>query len=238
MSVFSTDRTVGDIVADMPKAAEVFKTYGIDFCCGGKRLLSDVLREQNINEGEVLEKLDRAYEKNRNLSGQTDFKSLTGTELIEYIQNIHHTYVKKTLPVLGEQTTTLLRAHGPNHPELFTVHRLFHTLKAELEQHLIKEEVILFPRIREYESSLGDEFSSRDVMKETMDEHETAGNVLKELREVTADYTVPEDGCETYRKTYEKLQELESDLFRHIHLENNILFKNLETRPYLAGFEL
>jgi regulator of cell morphogenesis and NO signaling len=62
-------------------------------------------------------------------------------------------------------------------------------------------------------------------MKETEDEHEAAGDILKELRKVTKDYSVPKDGCDTYFKTFDKLQQLEADLFEHIHLENNILFR-------------
>ena len=97
----------------------------------------------------------------------------------------------------------------------------------ELDQHLIKEEEILFPMMKEYSANASKELFGKivSVLKETEDEHETAGNVLKELRSITQDYTVPADGCNTYSMTYRGLQELEEDLFEHIHLENNILFK-------------
>jgi regulator of cell morphogenesis and NO signaling len=113
--------------------------------------------------------------------------------------------------------------------DLFRVHKLFHNLKLELEQHLIKEEAVLFSMIKEYEASHSEVLLKKIgfVVHETEDEHEAAGDILKELRTVTEDYTVPADGCATYGKTLRELQELEGDLFQHIHLENNILFVRL-----------
>lgn len=155
---------------------------------------------------------------------------MSHSELIDYIVSTHHVFVKRILPELSELTTKILRVHGPSHSDLFKVHKLFHNLKTELEQHLIKEEEILFPMIKEYDEKSSAELLDRinTVMKETEDEHETAGGVLKELRKVTQEYNVPEDGCITYCKTFDKLQELEADLFQHIHLENNILFPRLK----------
>lgn len=97
----------------------------------------------------------------------------------------------------------------------------------ELDQHLIKEEEILFPILKENEGNPSAELLERisKVLKELEDEHEGAGDILKELRKITQDYKVPEDGCSTFGLTYNKIQEVESDLFQHIHLENNILFK-------------
>ena len=109
------------------------------------------------------------------------------------------------------------------------MHKLFNNLKTELEEHLIKEEEMLFPKIREAQNNpaSGNGEEIRKLVNETEEEHETAGAVLKELRDITSDYTVPADGCPTYRLVYDKLQELEADLFEHIHLENNVLFPKI-----------
>lgn len=229
MSTFNLSQSIGEIVSILPKASDVFKEYNIDFCCGGNRPLSEAIEEQKLNEHEVLTKLDEAYEETRKFSKQADFRKMSRRELIDYIVNTHHAYLRKALPELSELTGTILRVHGPNHSDLFKVHKLFHNLKLELEQHLVKEEEILFPLIKDYDVNPSHELFNRinTVMKETEDEHETAGGVLKELRKVTQEYKVPEDGCGTYCKTYDMLKELESDLFEHIHLENNILFKQL-----------
>jgi regulator of cell morphogenesis and NO signaling len=229
MYIFNATQSIGDIVSIMPKASEVFKEYNIDFCCGGNRPLAEAIQKQNLNEQEVLKKLDEAYEETRKFTNQVDFRKMTLSELINYIVNTHHVFVKRILPELSEFTTKIVRVHGPNHSELFRIHKLFHSLKTELDQHLIKEEEILFPMIKEYDLQPSKELLERigTAMKETEDEHETAGGVVKELGKATEEYKVPEDGCSTYRMTYEKLQSLEADLFQHIHLENNILFKGL-----------
>ena len=228
MNTFKSAQSVGEIVSIMPKASEIFKEYRIDFCCGGNKPLNEAIKELKLNESEVLNKLDKAFEENKMIKENgKDFKEMSSSELIEYIENTHHIYVKKTLPELGELTTKIMRVHGLNHESLFRVHKLFSTLKAELEQHLIKEEEVLFPLIKEYDKEPGEQKSGRikQVMKETEDEHEAAGGILKELRKITDDYKVPDDGCNTYALTFKTLEELEADLFQHIHLENNILFK-------------
>lgn len=230
MNLINSNQSIGEIVSMLPKAGDVFKEYHIDFCCGGNRPLIDAIREQNLDEQAVMKKLSEAYEETRKLTNNVDFRTMPSSQLIDYIVNTHHIYLKTVLPELSDLTSTILRVHGPNHSELFKVHKLFHTLKTELEQHLIKEEAILFPMIKEYESSQSYELLKKigDALKETEDEHETAGNVIKELRKITNDYSIPEDACGTYSRTFDKLKELEADLFQHIHLENNILFKRFE----------
>ncbi len=130
-----------------------------------------------------------------------------------------------------------MRVHGINHNVLFRVHKLFSMLKTELEQHLLKEEQILFPLIKEYDinPSVNQLQKINEVINETEEEHEGAGDILKELRKITNDFKVPNDGCNTYVIAFKIIEELESDLFQHIHLENNILFKrmNLDINKHL-----
>lgn len=230
MERFNRNQSIGEIVSMLPKASEVFKQYRIDFCCGGNRPLSEAIKEQNLNEKEILAELDKIFKESNSMkSNITDFRTMSPIDLIEYIVNTHYDYVKKVLPELGELTTKIMRVHGVKHEELFKVHKLFSTLKTELEQHLPKEEEVLFPLIKEYDRNPSDGLLNRinKVLKETENEHEAAGDIIKELRKITAEYTVPNDGCNTYFITFDKLQELEADLFQHIHLENNILFKKL-----------
>lgn len=230
MDIFKSTQSVGEIVSIMPKASEIFKKYKIDFCCGGDRPLIDVINEQNLSESEILKKLEEAFDEKKIGQNSRNFRQMSPGELTKYIENTHHVYVKRTLPELSELTTKIMRVHGANHEVLFKVHKLFSILKAELEQHLFKEEEILFPLIEEYDRSPSDETLTKvkKVMNETEDEHEAAGTILKELRKITEDFKVPEDGCSTYCLAFNKLEEFEADLFQHIHLENNILFKNLE----------
>lgn len=229
-TIFSASQTVGEIAAMMPKATEVFKQYSIDFCCGGNRKLSEAIKEKNLNESEVLNKLGDAWSESRTIrENGRNFGDMSSDELISIIESMHHAYLKKVLPELGGLTLKIMNVHGRKHFALFSVHKLFSTLRTELEMHLVKEEEILFPQIREYcekADSHGLDTISQ-IIADIEKEHEAAGDILKELRKITEDYKVPDDGCSTYAEAFRRMEELEADLFQHIHLENNILFKDL-----------
>lgn len=227
MTQFNATQKIGEIVTRFPKAADIFKDYRIDFCCGGDRILKDVLREEELEEAIVLDRINALYEELKDVSSSDqDWTQESSSLLIDHVVNTHHAYLHVELPRISELSTKILRVHGAHHPELGTVHRLFHHLKMELEQHLIKEEEMEFPLIKEYEKNPSPEARQKifNVIRELETEHEGAGDLLKELRKVTDDFKVPEDACNSYRITYEKLEELENDLFQHVHLENNILF--------------
>lgn len=231
MGIFNSNQKIGDIVAKFPNASDILKKYKIDFCCGGDRLLSAAIKEQNINEEELLERINSSYEifKNNIKLKDRNWVEAPLNELVDQILNVHHAYLYENLPKISELTTKILRVHGEKHPELSRVHKLFHTIKMELDAHLIEEETIQYPAIREYLRSNSEINLDKavNIIEQLQDEHTGAGNILKELRKITNDYEVPDNACTTYRLTYNKLEEMESDLFQHIHLENNILFPRL-----------
>ncbi len=230
MNKIEKNQKIGEIVTLLPKAGIIFKKYQIDFCCGGHRLLSNAIEEQNLNEKEILDQLNQAYFEFTQRPEEMTPSSATITELIDLYIMPHHSFTKQILPEISALAGTILKVHGIHHKELFTIHKLVKNLETELEQHLIKEEVFLFPAIKEYEKNPSDEQSNkvREQIEEIEAEHDAAGDLLKELRQRTNQYQVPQDGCSTYEKTFEKIKELESDLFDHIHLENNILFPKFE----------
>ncbi len=225
--VFLINDKIGDIVVKLPKAGEIFKEFKIDFCCGGGRPLSEAIKEQGLNEEEILLKLQKAYEKMQDLKDESnDWENASFSDLIDHVVNTHHAYLNEVLPKLSQLTKTIYRVHGSNHSELSKVYKLFHALKMELEEHLIKEEEIVFPLIKEYESNSSAETLDKALktIEELEKEHDAAGDIIKELRKITDNYTIPSDGCESYNLTYRGLELLESDIFQHIHLENNIMF--------------
>ena len=148
MSIFHTTQRIGEVVSILPQASEILKEFRIDFCCGGHRPLSEAIKEQDLDENALLSRLENAYEEAKRLKDQVDYRKMTTSQLIDYIVGTHHVFVKRVLPEISELTATILRVHGPSHRDLFRVHKLFHTLKMELDQHLIKEEEILFPMIK------------------------------------------------------------------------------------------
>ncbi|ROR27216.1 regulator of cell morphogenesis and NO signaling [Mobilisporobacter senegalensis] len=222
-------KTIGGVVAELPQASEIFKEFDIDFCCGGHRLLKDVVKLQGIDEKAINEKLNQIYEE-RVSSYQNksqEFSNMSHPVLSTYIEDKHHSYLRKVLPETLELLTTILRVHGVNHKELFDVYKLFGTLKTDLEQHLLKEETMLFPAFNKEEENKD---SIQKVSIEIINEHEAAGEILSELRRVTKDYQIPEDACQTFQNAYRLLEEIEDDLHQHIHLENNVLLKNYDIR--------
>lgn len=225
---FNQTDKIGDIVTIYPGASNLFLEYRIDFCCGGNRPLIDAIKEKELDENEILSLLNERYiefqEKNEQF---TDWAKEDPSKLIDYIVGKHHSYLNQEMPIIGELVLKILKVHGGNHEELFKVHKLFNNLKIELEEHLVKEEHIVFPAIKQYETDKSESNKERiiSLIKELESEHTGAGDIIKELREVANHYVPPIDACRTYQLTYKKLREFEEDLFQHIHLENNILFK-------------
>lgn len=229
-AIFDGSTKTGEIVIKLPRASKVLKKYKIDFCCGGNRPIGQAILERNLDETQILNELNQLYNETQEAyQNEVDWEEKGYRELIEYIVNIHHSYLNQVLPELNQFVTKILRVHGAAHPELTRVHRLFSTLKTDLEEHLIQEEEIIFPMIKEYSDNPTPE-RLKEIVKaiQTLEQdHAASGQLLKELREVTHDYLIPEGACTTYRVTYLKLDELESDMYEHIHLENNILFPRL-----------
>jgi len=226
---FNVQDTIGQIVTVFPGASQIFYKYNIDFCCGGDRSLSTAINTQGLDEKKLIDELNTRYQgftdKNEKF---TDWAKENPSKLIEYVVNTHHAYLNIELPKISDLVLKILNVHGKKHEELFKVHRLFNNLRTELEEHLVKEEEFLFPLILEYEKEK--EEKVKNVALKFIDdleqEHTGAGDILKELREITDHYNAPKDACATFEFTYKKLCELELDLFEHIHLENNILFNN------------
>lgn len=220
-------KTVGGFAASVPDALPVFHKLGIDFCCGGKRPLREALAEKGLDEDrftEMVEAEQQSRKRREEQAEQADYTKMSPAVLTAYIEDTHHDYLRQTLPQIGELLLAVLRAHGQNHRELFEVYRLFGSLKADLEQHLVKEEALLFPGL----AASGATGEAAALAAEIVAEHEAAGELLEKLRSVTHDYAAPADACRSFRRLYALLPELEEDLHLHIHLENNILLKDFD----------
>lgn len=224
--VFSENTTLGEVVTKFPKAGDYFKDHKIDFCCGGNRPLTSAAAEQGMAVEELVNELNKLYSERPTDDPDRDWSEASFGELIDHIVNVHHAYLYQELPDLSTYVTKILRVHGPNHPEIATVHKLFHAFKTDMEQHSIKEEADAFPIILKYEEDPSDDnYAMVDrVVHKLEEEHDEVGDIMKKIRKVTNDFELPSDACSTYRMVYQRLQEVEADTFKHVHLENNILF--------------
>lgn len=226
MSPFTT---VGELVAKDIRKADVLRRHGIDYCCGGKKTLEAACREKGVNMAQLAQELEACT---REAGGvQPDFDSMSLSFLSDFIEQIHHRYVKNTLPVLDELSAKVAHRHGGDQPHLHTIRTLVEELAWEMLSHMKKEEQILFPAIKALEKGASPEMPFRsisDPIAVMEDEHDTAGQLMTQIRQVANDYQPPAHACNSYRMLYFKLEEFEKDLFRHVHLENNILFPKAE----------
>jgi regulator of cell morphogenesis and NO signaling len=226
-----TDATIGEMVTDNFRTAAVFQSYGIDFCCRGNRTLAQACAEKGIDREAVLADL-RKIDGNGGGDPLPKFDLWELDFLMDYIVNNHHSYVRRMLPTLYQHTAKIASVHGGNHPELMRVASGFAAIGQELEQHMLKEEQVLFPFIKRLVAArragmtpAAPPFGTvRNPIAMMQREHQNAGDEMALIRELTNNYTPPEDACTTYRVTLQELQEFEQDLHRHVHLENNILF--------------
>ncbi|MFA9559607.1 iron-sulfur cluster repair di-iron protein [Evansella sp. AB-rgal1] len=231
-TVFTRDTKVREIVIQVPRSDELFKQHKIDFCCGGNRPIHEALTEKGLHEETFLNELQSLFDQASEMKSldSNDWTKESYSSIMDHVIHRHHGYLAEELPDLSFYVTKIYRVHGNTHPELGELHRLFHTLKMELEQHMVKEEQQIFPAIRQYDMNPGQQ--QRDIalsrIHELESEHEEAGSLLKQIRNVTSDFTLPSGACTTYKMTFKRLEELESDMFQHVHLENNILFPRLQ----------
>lgn len=228
MTTLSPDTTVGEIAAGQPVSTRVFEKYGIDFCCGGRLPLADACQKQGLDPAVVIDEIGRAA-RSHDAATETDWQALPLSSLIRHILDTHHAYMKEQLPRLETMLGKILDAHSPRHGEvLVPVAATFRAMREELDGHLMKEEMILFPLIRALESGDGPRTfhcgSVQNPIRVMVMEHDSAGGALARLRHLTSGYTPPADACNTFRAFYFELSAMEADLHRHIHLENNILF--------------
>ncbi|MCD6011019.1 MAG: iron-sulfur cluster repair di-iron protein [Flavipsychrobacter sp.] len=224
-------KTVGQIVADNFRAAEVFKKYGIDFCCKGGKLFTDVCREKKLDAAQIEHELTEkfAYTIPR---PEDSLQNMPLDELVEHIQTTHHRYVRESIPALLSFLNKINTVHGGRHPELQGILSEFSESADELMHHMVKEETILFPAIKKLaeaernNQSLPPFFFGKLInpISTMEEEHATEGARFARIVELSNNFTPPEDGCTTYRVAFMKLDEFMNDLFTHIHLENNILF--------------
>ncbi|HLP71975.1 MAG TPA: iron-sulfur cluster repair di-iron protein [Bacteroidales bacterium] len=221
--------TVGEIVASDYRAAKIFKEAGIDFCCGGKKTLEETCAAKGIDPDALWNRLENLGSEPS--SANHNFNEWEPGFLCDYIVNVHHVFVRNTLPELMFYTNKIAKVHGENHPELYEVADLFSQVNNELAPHLTKEENILFPAVKEFHKSGSEKSASviKNEMENISAEHESAGAAMDKINFLTDGYSVPEDACNSYRLALTMLEKFEDDLHTHVHLENNILFpKTLE----------
>jgi len=222
-----TTLTVADIALKFPNAVEILNRYNLDFCCNGKKLFVEVCEKTKLDAHQIW----REVLEQRSMLGADNrmrFDTWEPALLIEFIIQHHHQFVRQAIPSIRELLNKVCKVHGHDAPELLTIRREFDELADELLDHLVKEEGVVFPAIKNLAAL---QLTESNVAKGLqipidvlMDDHTHAGDLIKSIRSRTKKYSPPAYACPTFQLTYKMLQEFDSDLMQHIHLENNVLF--------------
>ncbi|HLW39894.1 MAG TPA: iron-sulfur cluster repair di-iron protein [Brumimicrobium sp.] len=237
----NNEETIGEIVAENFHTAEVFKKYGIDFCCQGNRSVRQACEDAGVDVETVEKELQNPHLLNTGSTNNHNFTEWDLGFLADYVTNTHHKYLRKYLPELNMYSDKVSKVHGKSHPELHTVDELLKQVTEEFYSHMKDEETILFPLIKIIEKAKEGEvsYSASENFEAVVDhaekEHKDVGYALEQIRKLTDDFTPPKDACASYTLLFKMLEEFEGDTFTHIHLENNILFpKAIEMEKTLA----
>jgi len=225
----TSNSLVSEIVRENFKTAQIFEENNIDFCCGGNITLQEASERNNLKAQELIALIAPVMETQDRDS--KFIENLPLDQLCNYIEETHHAYIREKAPFIQQKLDKLCNVHGDNHPELFEVKELFEGAVGNLTAHMQKEELILFPHVRnlvKFKNGQLDEVpgmgSIMGPINVMMQEHDIEGERFRKMNKITGSYTTPPDGCNTYEVTYKALKDFEIDLHRHIHLENNILF--------------
>ncbi|MCE9537913.1 MAG: iron-sulfur cluster repair di-iron protein, partial [Bacteroidetes bacterium] len=224
------EETIGQLAAKDLRKVEVFKKYGLDFCCEGKKTVKEACAEKGLDVTKVEQELQQADKTPTSQVMPYDEWDLDF--FTDYIVNTHHRYVRKHLPDITTYAKKVMEVHSAQHPELIAINNLVKEVGSTLIAHIEDEEKILFPKIKGLVNTAKDVTSQKAKGSESLQsivgsaekEHQLVGKKLDEIRKLSNNYALPEDACASYTLLYRMLHEFEDDTHLHIHLENNILF--------------
>jgi len=227
---FNDETKVKDIALSNPAARQILEDAGLDYCCGGGKSLHEACLHADVPAREIL---NRLRENSKHVSpDEANWTSAPLSDLTRHVLERHHRYVREAIPRIRALLDKVGAKHGERHPEITGIQTLFIEVGQEMIMHMQKEEQILFPYIdalakaRSAHSSLEPPFfqTVRNPIQAMMEEHDAAGELVKQIRKASSEYTPPADACTSYKALYQDLREFEADLHQHVHLENNILF--------------
>ncbi|HAZ12715.1 MAG: iron-sulfur cluster repair di-iron protein [Bdellovibrionales bacterium GWA2_49_15] len=222
--------TIGEIVADDYRTAAVFDKHKIDFCCGGNIAIAVACKTNGIDLDLITREL--ALVKTAPIDRSQNYGAWELPFLADYIINTHHSYLKENTEQIAAYAHKIASVHGTHHPEVVKISALFDKIATEMAAHLREEEEVFFPAIKRVYAAKksGSAPDSKDIeilknsLKQLGHEHEAIGDATHAIRHLAQEYAIPDDVCNTFVVTYQKLKEFEDDLHKHVHLENNILF--------------
>lgn len=215
--------TVARTVLDHSECAPVFQRHRIDYCCKGNATISAASKDRGVDVAELLADLERAIAERRG-GDSADPREMSTPSLVAYVVSKHHDYLRKTLPFVRALAAKVSRVHGDHNPRLVDLHTTVGELVDALEPHLDDEEKVLFPAL----IAMGPQGVISTELGKMREEHLAVGALLERMRDATEDYRLPDWACNSYRTLFSELEKLETDVLRHVHLENHVLMPRFE----------
>lgn len=218
--MITNESIVAEIVTDIPLSADIFRKYGIDFCCGGNISINEAVKNKKV-DAETL--IDEINELPNHDQGNINVKYLDAPSLIQYIQSRYHETMREEFKNLSPYVTKVAKVHGPNHPFLIQLQDLYRQYRDGMLEHMAQEDEHDFPAL--IKLSRGEQVDhSSDIIQSLVDDHTQTGQLLEDMRELTSQYQPPSETCQTWRLVYHRLMNLERETHEHVHLENHVLF--------------
>lgn len=220
IEMINKDSIVANIVTQQPLAADVFRQYGIDFCCGGNISIEEAVQNKKVDAETLLNRLNALpVSQPRGIS----VEYLDAPSLIQYIQSRFHQTIREEFKNLSPYVTKVARVHGEKFPFLLELQDLYRQFRDGMLEHMAEEDEQAFPKL--IEISKGHEVKNADqIIQSLVDDHTQTGQLLQSMRELTNDYQPPQEACTTWRLVYNRLENLERETHEHVHLENHVLF--------------
>ncbi|BBU98077.1 iron-sulfur cluster repair protein YtfE [Providencia rettgeri] len=209
------DKTLGQLALSIPRASSLFRQYNMDYCCGGKQTLSRSAEKLKLD----IDLLESQLAKLATETLEQDWRKAPLSEIIDFIIVRYHDRHREQLPelILQAQKVEHVHVNKPSVPKGLS--KYLEALLEELTSHMMKEERVLFPMIK---NGMGRNAAGPISVMEQ--EHDDAGDILEAIKGITNNVTPPPEACTTWRVLYNGINELIDDLMNHINLENNLLF--------------
>ncbi len=218
--MITNESIVAEIVTDIPLSADIFRKYGIDFCCGGNMSINEAVKNKKVDAETLIDEINELPNHNQ---GNINVKYLDAASLIQYIQSRYHETMREEFKNLSPYVTKIAKVHGPNHPFLIQLQDLYRQYRDGMLEHMAQEDEHDFPAL--IKLSRGEQVDhSSDIIQSLVDDHTQTGQLLEDMRELTSQYQPPSEACQTWRLVYHRLENLERETHEHVHLENHVLF--------------
>jgi regulator of cell morphogenesis and NO signaling len=231
--MLNKDVTVSEIVSKDYRTADVFRKYGIEYCCGGKQPLHTACEVNGLDTELVLSELLEATRDVKISSADIDFNDWDIDFLTDYIVNVHHRYIRRGLPQLKDHLDRFAEGHKKKFEYVEELQRSVNQFSRTVLVHMEQEEEIIFPYIRQIAHAYHSRASYASLLVRTLrkpvddimqHEHDVTAKMLRRWREITNNYTVPSHACVSHQVVFKKFREVDNEIVQHLFLENNILF--------------